>query len=104
MTKPPKTMLDVIRYGEESGDSSLVQYAGNLTKIAGFRGLDVQDLSTMPADVETYLGFTPKFDKRTTWLVEAIVRRKWSEKTYKQYQRTGRLIIEHCIGAFAEKK
>ena len=90
-------------YGKAHSDPTVRQYADNLWKILKWGGVSPTgrgDPAELPADVRTYLGFAPKYDERNAALNRDMI---WSVKTYKQYQRTGRCLIEVFDGSRAAK-
>ncbi|WP_127902400.1 hypothetical protein [Solirhodobacter olei] len=103
MNASNQTLLDAVRFGEDSTDPTLRQYAKNFLRVTASRGFDRSNLAQEPADLTRYLEIAPKFNKRLTWLGESIVRQGWSASTYKQYQSDGRRLVEHFTGEFAER-
>ena len=94
------TMLDVVEAGETHQSTSFQQYAKQLLNVMKWRGYDRPDLSVLTADVKTWLSFAPKYDSRNATLLRDL---PWKKGTYQQYQKGGRLLIEHVTGAFAER-
>jgi hypothetical protein len=92
MTAAPPSMLDALKFGETHSSESIRQYAGWARKIFDWRGLGPEDLAAMPAEVAVYLELAPKHDRRRAMLVRSLI---WKPGTYKQYQKGGRLLIEH---------
>jgi uncharacterized membrane protein len=93
-------MLDVVEIGETHENPSLRQYAKQLLLVMKWRGRERPDLAHIKADVKTWLEFAPKYDARNATLLRELT---WKKGTYQQYQKGGRLLVEHATGAFAEK-
>ncbi|MER2510356.1 MAG: hypothetical protein ABTQ27_16625 [Amaricoccus sp.] len=94
------TILDVVEFGETAENPSCRQYARQLLLIMKWRGYDRPDLSGLTADVKTWLSFAPKYDSRNASLLRDL---PWKKPTYQQYQKGGRLLIEHVTGDFAAR-
>lgn len=95
------SMLQVLEFGQEHSDPTIRSYAAALEAVlVNWRGLGLSDLAAMPAEVEVYLRHAPKFSKGNKRLLRELI---WSADTYKQYQRRGRLAIEHANGAHAAR-
>jgi hypothetical protein len=95
------SMLDALKFGETHSSASIRQYAGWARKIFDWCGLGPEELAGMPADVAAYLVLAPKYDKRNAPLVRRLI---WKPATYKQYQKGGRLLIEHFTGELAARR
>ena len=93
-------MLDVVEIGETHENPSFQQYAKQLLLVMKRRGYERPDLSRITADLKTWLKFAPKYDARNATLLRDLL---WTKSTYQQYQKGGRLLIEHVTGAFAER-
>ena len=94
------TMLDVVEVGEKHESDSFRQYAKQLLRVMKWRGYDRPDLSGLTGDVKTWLSFAPEYDSHDATLLRDL---PWKKGTYQQYQKCGRLLIEHVTGAFAER-
>jgi hypothetical protein len=101
MIDPSLSMQAALAFGETHSSPSIRQYAGSARKIFDWRGLGPEQLVETPADVAAYLELAPKFDKRRATLVRSLI---WKPGTYKQYQKGGRLLIEHFTGALAARR
>jgi hypothetical protein len=93
-------MLDVVEIGETHENPSFQQYAKQLLLVMKWRGYERQGLSEITADVKTWLEHAPRYDARNATLLRDL---PWTKPTYQQYQKGGRLLIEHVTGAFAER-
>jgi hypothetical protein len=94
-------MIAALEFGRHHADPTIRQYALNCEAIFAWRGLDRDRLAAEPADLRTYLGHAPKFDQRNSKLLREMI---WSPNTYRQYQRGGRLLIEHVTGSLAGRR
>ncbi|WP_297976219.1 hypothetical protein [uncultured Amaricoccus sp.] len=93
-------MLDVVEIGETHENPSFQQYAKQLLLVMKWRGYERPDLSKVTADLKTWLEHAPRYDACNATLLRDL---EWKKGTYQQYQKGGRLLIEHVTGAFAER-
>jgi hypothetical protein len=101
MIDPLSSMQAALAFGKTHPNPTIRQYAASAQKIFDWRGLGAEDLAGTPAHVSAYLELAPKFDKRNAQLVRQLI---WKVPTYKQYQRNGRLLVEHFTGELAARR